>query len=289
MSYVSKPYVIILIVLLLISLYIRVGYYDDLMADYYEIKSSKVPRAFDGFIIAQVSDLHSELFGDNQSEIIEMLKKGKPDIIVLTGDIIDRRDSDYANVVSLFENLVDIAPVYAIYGNHEFSNSGKSERLPSIFEEYGIVLLNDESQLLSKDGQQINLIGFGDNSALSDYRKLQKYLTENLQKPEVGAFNILLYHRANQFDYIAGYGYDLVLSGHNHGGIIRLPFVGGLISPDEMTGRIGHFLPRYSGGMYVVGNSTLISNRGLAETYGVHRFYNRPEIVFVILRSEDDI
>lgn len=235
----------------------------------YEIYDERVPIAYEGFKIAHLSDLHSLWFGDGQSDLIAAVRAGDPDIIVLTGDIVDARIQDFDSVAALFDGLTKIAPVYAVSGNHETDKKSILIQMDKLYVTYGVSFLEDSGVTINKDGSDIFIYG------LDDLPKA------NLSLPIVDAdtYGLLLYHRSNQFDNLTHFGYGLVLSGHGHGGLIRLPVVGGIVSPD---GKLD-FSQKYTGGMYTSGTATLIANRGLAGSHNFPRIFNRPEIVFVTL------
>lgn len=240
----------------------------------YDIHDSRIPLAFDGDVIAQLSDMHCRVFGKDQSELIGAVKSGKPDIIMLTGDIIDANIRDYNSVSELFAGLSKIAPIYAVSGNHENYDYDILHHMGLLYKKYGVYFLNDKGISIKKDGASIFIFGANDRSFELNISKLNTVPT--IDKNE---FGILLYHRANEFDYVSDFGYGLVLSGHMHGGLIRLPFVGGIVTPDGLI----DFNQKYTGGQYSENGTTLISNRGMAPSHGVPRLFNRPEVVFITL------
>ncbi|NLT15732.1 MAG: hypothetical protein GXY05_15505 [Clostridiales bacterium] len=262
--------------LLAALLLILVGFGLDnrLQATNYDIEDGRIPASFDGYRIAQLSDFHCLWFGEGQNELIAGVRAGEPDIIVLTGDMIDASIRDYDSVAALFDGLTEIAPVYAVAGNHEESIPGA--RMRDLYIEYGINYLKDTGTELLKDGGSIYLYGLRDRPYNDELAAAAAGM------PVIGpqTYGILLYHRSDKFEYLNRQGYGLVLSGHLHGGLIRLPFIGGILSPEG--GII--FGQKYTGGMYTVGGTTLISNRGLADSHNIPRIFNRPEIVFVTLR-----
>ncbi|NMA24195.1 MAG: metallophosphoesterase [Clostridiales bacterium] len=249
--------------------------YADLKTTDYDVTDPRIPEAFDGFKIAHISDLHCEWFGEGQSEILNAVRAGEPDIIVLTGDIIDARNPDYESIAVLFDGLGDIAPVYAVSGNHEQSRSVDQAKMAGLYAEYGINYLKDTGTAISIKGSSIFLYGLNDRVNLDSTKTKIPAIGED-------SYGILLFHRAGKFDDLTDCGFGLVLAGHLHGGLIRIPFVGGIVTAE---GEID-FNQKYEGGMYTVNKTTLISSKGLAPSHGVPRIFNRPEVVFVTLHHQ---
>jgi predicted MPP superfamily phosphohydrolase len=273
------PVGILIILLILAALLILtgVGLYDGLKTTRYSISDTRISADFDGFKIAHISDLHSLWFGEGQSEIIEAVAAEKPDIIVLTGDIVDAYRPDFQSVAALFDGLNDLAPVYAVQGNHE-DHTRTYKEMNILYEEYGIVYLNDSGVSISRNGSAIYLYGLRDRETASGLARAAE------KAPALGGdtYGILLYHRSDMFDQLKDLEYGLVLSGHMHGGLIRIPFFGGIITPKGYI----DFGQKYDGGKYTVNGTTLISNRGLAPKHNMPRIFNRPEVVFVTLHCE---
>ncbi len=256
----------------LFVLFVALGFDQRLQVTRYRYYNSKLPQAFEGTRIAFLSDLHCKSFGRGQSELLAAIEEAKPDIVVLTGDIVDESHTDLSAVEALLQGLQAIAPAYYITGNHELlpTAANQYDSLLKLLEQYGVTNLDDRTVALKKDDQSIALTG-------SRYRSF--YVTQYLPQADESQFNILLYHGSDVFDLLAPFGYDLVLAGHTHGGLVRLPLVGGLIGND------GELFPPYDGGIYTQGASTMLSSRGLGDAV-LPRFYNRPELVLVTLTQE---
>ncbi|SEQ02406.1 hypothetical protein SAMN02910289_01121 [Lachnospiraceae bacterium RM5] len=235
----------------------------------YDYISDKVPSDFDGYKIIQISDLHHKNFGKDQSELISMINNQNPDLILLTGDIVDGNHTDMTPVVNLLKGIYKTAPIYFVSGNHELAPQGKDNyaKLETLFVEYGVVDLDDSFDIISKGESSINLYGAKFRSS---------YVKDYLDTPDTNEFNILMYHCTNYFDITSQFGYDLIFSGHTHGGIVRLPFVGGIF------GNTGDVFPKYDKGVYKKESSTMISSGGLGDAK-IPRFYNTPEVVLVTL------
>src|SRR5574344_515603 len=208
-----KGILISLVVVIVIGLYIVIGYNrTDLGVSEYTITTDKIPADFDGFKIVQISDLHDKNFGKNQLELIDKIKDQKPDIIVLTGDIVDKDNKDPEPIRNLIAGITQIAPVYFVTGNHELDMSSVEQfsEMKEDFKTYGVTDLNDSAVAIRKGSSKIMLYGL-------QYRMYD--MESYIENPDTNTFNILLNHSSENFSKIKGKGYDLVLSGHTHGGI----------------------------------------------------------------------
>ncbi len=269
----------LLLFFLIFFIFIIIGLYKGLQVTDYTITSDKLPEAFDGYKICQISDLHCSYFGEHQEELIDKIKEFEPDIIVLTGDIIDFKNRDYDCVEELLKGIVNIAPVYSVTGNHEYVEYEVLTTMRSLYNQYGITELENDGITITKDTESIFLYGLRFTGSYYNDYSIDEILEHKLPKADKETYSILLNHTGNQFDPISEYGYDLVLSGHTHGGIVRLPFIGGLLANDRS------FFPKYDGGLFEKNGSTMILSRGLGESNPIPRFYNRRELVFITLRN----
>lgn len=250
-----------------------------------KISSSRIPAAFSGFRIAQVSDLHNAEFGKGNKELLELLSESKPDIIVITGDLVDAKHTDIGVALDFAKEAVNIAPVYYVTGNHEASLSQYRE-LKTGLETVGVVVLEDETIQLRRDKEVVTLIGLSDpNFMLKDdiFGEIPAmvYTKLNSLADDESSYTILLSHRPELFESYAHCNIDLVLSGHAHGGQFRLPFIGGLIAPDQ-----GIF-PKYDAGLFTNSSTNMIVSRGLGNSIIPIRFNNRPEVIVIELLSMD--
>ncbi len=248
----------------------------------YTISSDRVPEAFDGYRIAHMSDLHNTEIGKDNEILLAMLKEAEPDIIAITGDFIDSRNTDIEIALRFAERAVRIAPCYYVTGNHE-ARVPEFDEFKSELTELGIAVLEDDRIDLKMNDETITLIGVNDPSFKSDYlfddeESVMKTQLHELMKENDG-FTILLSHRPELFDIYVDSGVDLVLSGHAHGGQFRLPFVGGLVAPDQ-----GLF-PKYDTGLYSVESTNMIVSRGIGNSIIPFRFNNRPEVILIILNG----
>lgn len=248
----------------------------------YDFSSDKVPQNFNGYKLVQLSDLHSKSFENNQSELVKKVKKVKPDLIVFTGDLIDSDRYNEKTSLTLMEKLVQIAPVYYVTGNHEWW-SGKFNSLEDKLKDTGVQVMRNTVEEIIIGNDKIQIIGIDDpekvNESDAERDIAEEDITNAIKGLEEGVnFKILLSHRPELLSLYAQYEFDVVFSGHAHGGQVRIPFVGGLVAPNQ-----GVF-PEYSSGMYDVDKTTMIVNRGLGNSIIPLRVFNRPEIVVVALK-----
>lgn len=252
----------------------------------FQASSSKLPEAFDGYRIVQLTDLHSKLFGRNQERLVSKVKKLRPNIIVVTGDLVDSRRYDAEVSLTLMREIAKLAPVYYVTGNHERS-SGKYNELEDGLNSLGIHVMRNKSEMIKLGHGEIRLAGVDDptfnTEADGDVDKISGFIDTALQET-VGtdAYTVLLSHRPELFAVYMQKGIDITFSGHAHGGQVRLPFLGGLVAPGQ------GFLPKYDAGKFVEGQSTLIVSRGLGNSIIPQRLFNRPEVVLVELMHANE-
>lgn len=280
-------YTIVIVLLLLLVVLLRI-YIDNEIpkVSNVEIKSPKLPEVFDGYKIVQLSDLHSKSFGNNNEMLIDMIDKESPNIIVMTGDMVTANEKDFTVFYSLVKELTKKYRVYYVYGNHEGELSSKlKSEITAFLKENGVIVLDNDYISIEKNNEKINLYGLCYTQKYYSYKGGKKHIiTENYIKNKLGTidknkYNILLTHNPLFFDAYSGYGFDLTLSGHVHGGLIRLPFIGGILSPERK------FFPQYSAGVYEKGNSKLVVSRGLSRGTKGFRFFNRPDVVSITLKK----
>ncbi|MGG0262735.1 metallophosphoesterase [Bacillus mycoides] len=245
-----------------------------------KITSSKIPSSFKGYKILQISDLHNEKFGDNQDVLIQKVKSINPDIIAITGDLIDSKSYDAEMSMQVIRELVKEYPVYFVTGNHE-KWSGKYNSLEKKLKKQHVTVLRNEHVIIQKGGHEINLLGIDDpefNTGDIDEGSIVKdAIVKAKIETQPDRYNVLLSHRPEFLEEYAEEKVDLVLSGHAHGGQVRLPFIGGLVAPNQ------GILPKYTAGLYEQQNTSMIVSRGLGNSIIPQRVFNRPEIVVVQL------
>ena len=249
----------------------------------YTVSSAKLPQSFDGYRIAHVSDLHNAEMGKDNEKLLTILRDADPDMIAITGDLIDSRSTNVEIALNFIREAVKIAPCYYVTGNHE-ARVNEYDELKSGMEAAGVIVLEDARTEISLEGKTITLIGVNDPSYQIDYlfgdsetvmdTKLEELHTED------DVFTILLSHRPELFDIYADHGMDLILSGHAHGGQFRLPFIGGLVAPNQ-----GLF-PEYDAGIYTEGNTNMLVSRGVGNSILPFRINNRPEVILIELQAE---
>lgn len=247
------------------------------------VNNPKIPDNFNGYKIAQISDLHNTEFGTDNEILIEKLRECQPDIIVITGDLVDSNNTNIDVGIKLGVKSSQIAPTYFVTGNHEYRIDELNE-LEEGLKESGVVVLKDEKVLIEESGEKIALIGVDDpffkkNYYFDKYDLLNGYDLQQLVGENKEDFCILLSHRSELFEIYVNGGLDLVLSGHAHGGQIRLPLIGGLFAPGQ-----GIF-PKFDSGLYVQDGTSMVVSRGLGNSTFPFRFYNNPEIVVVELKK----
>ena len=249
----------------------------------YTITSSRLPESFDGYRIAHVSDLHNTQIGENNEKLLTILREADPDIIAITGDLIDSRNTDVEIALQFAQEAVKIAPCYYVTGNHEARKSEYNE-LKSGMESNGVIVLEDSNTEINIDGNTITIIGVNDPSFQTDYlfgdseSIMNTKLTE-LHTNEDG-FTILLSHRPELFTTYANHDIDLVLSGHAHGGQFRIPLIGGVVAPNQ------GFFPEFDAGIYTDGNTNMFISRGIGNSILPFRVNNRPEVILIELKSD---
>jgi len=245
-----------------------------------KITSSKIPSSFKGYKILQISDLHNKKFGDNQDVLIQKIKSIDPDIIAITGDLIDSKSYDAEVSMQLIREIVKKYPVYFVTGNHE-QWSGKYNSLEKELKKYGVNVLRNEHVGIRKGEQEINLLGIDDPEFVTGNRDEGNIIIDEIKKAKIemqpDRYNVLLSHRPEFIKEYTNERLDLVLSGHAHGGQVRLPFIGGLVAPNQGV------LPKYTAGLYVEQNTSMVVSRGLGNSIIPQRILNRPEIVVVQL------
>ncbi len=242
--------------------------------------SPRLPAGFDGCVIVQLSDLHGALFGEDNRDLLKVVAKERPDYIFLTGDLLDQyRATPHSYAVSLGGALADIAPTYFVTGNHEWA-------LPDVpglkraLEVAGVQVLTNEYTVLARDGDNAVLAGIDDPNGYAD-QKTPEEVAEEVRAAFADPFWILLAHRNNYFeDAYCRLGADLVISGHGHGGLVRLPFTDGLVSVERT------FFPSYTAGFYQAGGADLFVSRGLGNSGRTFRLFNRPQVAVLTLKRE---
>lgn len=250
---------------------------ENLQVTDYTVASEKLPAEFDGFKIVQLSDLHGAQFGEDNDELIAAVAELEPDIIALTGDFVTS-DADLPVLRALIPRLTALCSVYFVSGNHEFG-SGLASEVRNIMADSGVKYLSNEFLSLNRDGASIILGGVEDPLAYADMLSPDE-LAREMNDTDPAAFKILLGHRNYWMTEYPELPVDLIFSGHAHGGIIRIPGVGGLVGTDR------RLFPDFEAGQFDNGRYSLIVSRGLGNSVPIPRLLNRPEIVCVTLLAD---
>ena len=249
----------------------------------YTISSSKLQDSFNGYRIAHVSDLHNAEMGKDNEKLLLMLRDADPDMIAITGDLIDSRNTDVEIALQFAQEAMKIAPCYYVSGNHEARVNGYEELKTGLISA-GVIILEDVQTEISIEGETITVIGINDPSFQTDYLfgDAETVVSSKLSElhTDRDGFTILLSHRPELFDTYTDHDVDLVLSGHAHGGQFRLPFIGGVIAPNQ-----GLF-PEYDAGIYTEGNTSMLVSRGIGNSILPFRINNCPEVILIELQSK---
>ena len=259
----------------------------------YDVKNSKIPKSFNDFKIVQLSDIHNDYYGDKLTDLIDKVKKEEPNIIVITGDLVDAQRYNVENTLDFIDAIKDIAPIYFIYGKHDICIEGDSyyTRMVEDLENRGVIFLNIKEDKITIGDDSINIIGIQDPSVVyaiekfayleTSEEKTRAMIEEVLNEVDTeNNFTIMLAHRPEYFEVYTNYNIDLVLTGHAHGGQFRIPFIGGLYAPNQ-----GLF-PKYTSGVHSSNNTEMIISRGLGNSRFPIRVFNTPEIVSITLKSK---
>lgn len=237
---------------------------------HYTYAAEQLGVDLDGYRIVQISDLHNAKFGKNNQKLVDRIRECEPDMIVLTGDLVDSNHTNVDRAVQFVDEIVKICPVYYVTGNHEYwlEKSEYDELMDGLIGA-GVVILDDQVVEISRGDAKFRLVGLDDKS-LAD-GTLEALLSDEKK------LTVVLAHEPQYLVRYASIGVDLVLSGHAHGGQFRLPFVGGIVAPDQ------GFLPKYTAGEYYMNGTEMIVSRGLGNSVIPVRLFNFPEIVCVEL------
>lgn len=250
----------------------------------YEIKSNKIPKEFNKYKIVQLSDFHSYGFKRDNLKLIDKIYEEAPDIIVITGDMVNKYDKKFEKFLNIAEILSKKYKIYFIVGNHEIRLNKKDlEYILNKLKGFGIKILKDEKITIARKNGHINIYGL--NIPLSYYKIINRpanvgeVVSKVLKGCKEEEFNILLAHNPLFFEEYSKHNIDLTLSGHVHGGMIRLPLIGAILSPERK------FFPKYSGGIYEINNKKLVVSRGLGHSKRGIRLFNKRDLVSITLYS----
>lgn len=266
----------------------------------YTYEVEQLGADLEGYRIVQISDLHNAKFGKNNQKLIDKVRKCAPDMIVLTGDLVDSNHTNIDRAIQLVNEIVKICPVYYVTGNHEYwLETSEYDELMTGLTSAGVVILDNQAVEISRGAAKFRLVGLDDRSLSNgtleallsdegirnDQGEQQEVLENKVQDvvqedSEEKKLTVVLAHEPQYLARYASTGVDLVLSGHAHGGQFRLPFVGGIVAPDQ------GFLPEYTAGEYYMNGTEMIVSRGFGNSVIPVRLFNYPEIVCVELKGK---
>lgn len=286
-----KKRIILLVAIILIVISGIVYFITKVDVTKYTISDEKIPEEFNNYKIVQISDFHSKGYKDTTELIISKVKKINPDVIVMTGDMISWEVENIENLKILMTSLAELYPIYYADGNHEhLAEILKNEQYEAFMNEIrdlGVITLKNNYVELTKDGQSIDLYEVdipldGPTGLYVTTEQLEDNYVENtLSEINDEKFNILLAHNPLFIDEYSEWGADLVLAGHMHGGIARIPILGiGIASPEK------EYFPKYDAGKFKVNDTTMIVNRGIGGSSTDLRIFNKPDISVITLKSK---
>jgi len=273
---------IILIVLAIPVIILLVDSNTRLVTTEYALTYDDLPGGFDGYRIVLLADLHGAEHGTDNERLVERIREAEPDVIAIAGDLIDRHQPGHPVerqieiAQTLVRQLVRIAPVYYVTGNHEW-DSGMVHPFLAMLEENDVNVLRNQYRSISIGNDTVVVAGVDDPNGPADMVKPGEFI-ERIQQNENPDFLIVLSHRNYNLRLYSELGVDLVLSGHAHGGMVRFPFTDGLIGPQY------DLFPTYTSGVYTRENTNMVVSRGLGNHLGWTRFLNNPQVVVVELK-----
>lgn len=238
--------------------------------------SPALPPAFDGLRIVELADLHGRVFGRGSRRLLAAVRRAEPDLICIDGDLFDEH-TDLAMLPPLLRGLCAIAPVYYVTGNHEWRVPGLRGILAQM-RACGVTVLQDDWRVLRRGEDALIVAGTDDPCGPAERKTPAELIADIRAEAGEAAFLLLLAHRNDQLPQWSALGVQAVLAGHCHGGVVRLPFVGGLFGTDR------RLFPAWDAGLYRQGETALYVSRGLGYTNVHFRLFNRPEIAVIVLR-----
>ena len=241
--------------------------------------SPALPPAFDGLRIVELADLHGRVFGRGSRRLLAAVRRAEPDLICIDGDLFDEH-TDLAMLPPLLRGLCAIAPVYYVTGNHEWRVPGLRGILAQM-RACGVTVLQDDWRVLRRGEDALVLAGTDDPCGPAERKTPAELIADIRAEAGEAAFLLLLTHRNDQLPQWSALGVQAVLAGHCHGGVVRLPFVGGLFGTDR------RLFPAWDAGLYRQGETVLYVSRGLGYTNVHFRLFNRPEVAVIVLRRGD--
>lgn len=262
---------IIFSVLIIVALIF--GYYENhhLLITDYSVSHAKITSELSDYRILQISDFHNAIFGINNNNLIDKIDLTAPDIIVITGDLVDSNHTNIQRSLDMISRIASKYPVYYVTGNHEYWLADEDrEKLLTGLKDYGVVILDNEAVTINVGEDSFSLIGLDDKSLLSSV--LPTLISENPDE-----LNVVLAHEPQYFNNYCREGADIVITGHAHGGQFILPIIGAVYAPDQ------GFRPKYTSGVFIEDDTTMVVSRGLGNSVIPVRLFNNPELVVITL------
>lgn len=238
------------------------------------IQVTSAPDGFAGYRIAVISDLHAKEFGEGNEKLLDFVRDLDPDLIAVVGDILHEPDQ-LSMIPPVAKGLAAIAPTYYVTGNHEWAAKVVPE-LEEMLTDCGVHVLSNDYVMLEQGGDRIALLGAEDSNGYADQKTVGE-LADQVRREQGEVYQILLSHRNNHYEQYAQARVDLTLSGHAHGGLIRLPGTDGLVGPAR------EILPHYTAGLYDLSYGQMVVSRGLGNQFPCFRLFNRPDVPLVVL------
>lgn len=238
------------------------------------IQVTSAPDGFAGYRIAVISDLHAKEFGEGNEKLLDFVRDLDPDLIAVVGDILHEPDQ-LSMIPPVAKGLAAIAPTYYVTGNHEWAAKVVPE-LEELLTDCGVHVLSNDYVMLEQGGDRIALLGAEDSNGYADQKTVGE-LADQVRREQGEVYQILLSHRNNHYEQYAQARVDLTLSGHAHGGLIRLPGTDGLVGPAR------EILPHYTAGLYDLSYGQMVVSRGLGNQFPCFRLFNRPDVPLVVL------
>lgn len=279
-----RSHLLLLLLFIVLTAAYLVWQNNSIQVTHLNVNHVNIPQTFDGYTVVQVSDLHNKDFGN---KLTDMVREENPDMIAVTGDVIDRNRTNIPVAIEALNELVELAPVYFVSGNHEIA-SEQYPKLMAEMEAIGVINLDNRATTLEQENAEIGLLGMEDPllATLEEIERAgsqEQYLKDSLNAltDQLDTeYNLLLSHRAELMTIYAETDVNLALTGHAHGGQIRIPFLNGLFAPTQ------GFFPEYTSGLYEMADTQMIVSRGLGNSLFPFRINNRPELIVVTLESK---
>lgn len=288
------PFVIALLVIIIFLVVYSLFENKNLTITNYLIEQNNVLPAFEGMRFVCLTDLHHNTYGKRNQKLIQQIRDCNPDAILIAGDMVTNSDTkNHSIALSLLGELAKEFVIYYAPGNHELKWSIASKKRHTGYEEYvdelkklGIYYLDNDEIILKKESDMLQIVGL--NLSLAYYNKgskkkplTQEELRGYIKQADPNCYTILLAHLPDYFEEYIEWGADLILSGHNHGGIVRLGRLGGVISPRY------ELFPKYDAGAFKKRHGVMILSRGLGTHTIPLRLFNRPELICLQIKRKN--